>query len=171
MREEIEKMLVENRRRLEVSGAFFEPVSGEGSPGVRRRVRVEGLEPSAMWLTEEMLADPFVAEMVGAGSLDAYLLKSGSRLTERSRREASERFERMRCYHDFPYWAARYAYIKKKGGGDDILFRLNPPQRRLVSILEEERVSGRPIRLIMLKARQWGGSALCYLLIYLNNAE
>lgn len=163
MREEIEKMLVENRRRLEVSGAFFEPVSGEGSPGVRRRVRVEGLEPSAMWLTEEMLADPFVAEMVGAGSLDAYLLKSGSRLTERSRREASERFERMRCYHDFPYWAARYAYIKKKGGGDDILFRLNPPQRRLVSILEEERVSGRPIRLIMLKARQWGGSTCAQL--------
>ena len=61
-----------------------------------------------------------------------------------------------RIYRDFPYWAAKYAYIKRKGGGDDILFTLNRPQRRLVATLEEMRTARKPIRLIVLKARQWG---------------
>ena len=63
-----------------------------------------------------------------------------------------------RIYRDFPYWAAKYAYIKRKGGGDDILFTLNRPQRRLVATLEEMRTARKPIRLIVLKARQWGAS-------------
>ena len=37
-------------------------------------------------------------------------------------------------------------------------FVLNRPQRKLVNALEAMRREGRPIRLILLKARQWGGS-------------
>ena len=66
--------------------------------------------------------------------------------------------ELCRCREDFPYWAAKYVYIKPKGGGEDIPFVLNPPQRRLVATFEEMRLAGKPIRLILLKARQWGGS-------------
>ena len=39
-----------------------------------------------------------------------------------------------------------------------MLFRLNRPQRKLVEKLESMRLAGRPIRLLLLKARQWGGS-------------
>lgn len=46
-----------------------------------------------------------------------------------------------------------------------MLFKLNRPQRKLVERLEEMRVSGRPIRLILLKARQWGGSTASQLYI------
>ena len=60
--------------------------------------------------------------------------------------------------HDFPFWAAMFAYIKRKGGGSDVLFRLNRPQRKLITRLERMRKAGKPIRLILLKARQWGGS-------------
>ena len=63
-----------------------------------------------------------------------------------------------RISNDFPYWAAKYAYIKCKGGGDDVLFKLNRPQRRLVAALEEMRTNNVPIRLVLLKARQWGAS-------------
>ncbi|MCH5243241.1 MAG: terminase, partial [Muribaculaceae bacterium] len=63
-----------------------------------------------------------------------------------------------RCQNDFEYWAARCCYIKNKGGGGDVLFRLNPPQRKLVAELEKMRRANKPIRLILLKARQWGGS-------------
>lgn len=59
---------------------------------------------------------------------------------------------------EFERWAAEKAYIKSKSGGEDILFRLNRPQRKLVTRLEAMRLAGRPIRLILLKARQWGGS-------------
>lgn len=58
----------------------------------------------------------------------------------------------------FEEWAWRYVYIKPKGGGDDIPFRLNAPQRKLVKALEAMRLPDKPIRLILLKARQWGGS-------------
>ena len=51
-----------------------------------------------------------------------------------------------------------YCFIKPKGGGEDIRFRLNRPQRKLISRFESKRINNKPIRLILLKARQWGGS-------------
>lgn len=63
-----------------------------------------------------------------------------------------------RCRRDFEYWAATCCYIKNKKGGEDILFRLNRPQRKMVEVLEKMRTTFKPIRLILLKARQWGGS-------------
>ena len=63
-----------------------------------------------------------------------------------------------RCKTDFEYWAARCCYIKNKRGGGDIPFILNRPQRKLVRELEKMRTNYKPIRLILLKARQWGGS-------------
>lgn len=70
-----------------------------------------------------------------------------------------------RCLEDFEYWAARCCYIKNKMGGEDIFFRLNRPQRKLVAALEQMRQAGEPIRLILLKARQWGGSTCTQLYI------
>ncbi|MCH5234909.1 MAG: hypothetical protein J1E16_06415 [Muribaculaceae bacterium] len=67
-----------------------------------------------------------------------------------------------RCQNDFEYWAARCCYIKNKSGGPDVLFRLNLPQRKLVAALEKMRQANLPIRLILLKARQWGGSTCSY---------
>lgn len=58
----------------------------------------------------------------------------------------------------FEGWAARNVKIKPKGGGSPVPFLLNRPQRRLVAELESMRRNRLPIRLILLKARQWGGS-------------
>lgn len=76
----------------------------------------------------------------------------------------------LRFKYDFEYWAYRCVVITDKLTGQDIPFKLNRPQRRLVAELERQRLASQPLRLIMLKARQWGGSALCYLLIYLESA-
>ena len=65
---------------------------------------------------------------------------------------------RIRNKYDFPFWAATFVYIKNKGGGEDVLFRLTRPQRRFVERLERLRKADKPIRLVLLKARQWGGS-------------
>lgn len=58
----------------------------------------------------------------------------------------------------FEVWARDYVKIKPKGGGKMVPFILNRPQRKLVAKLEELRAEGNGIRLILLKARQWGGS-------------
>lgn len=61
---------------------------------------------------------------------------------------------------DFEGWCRDCVLIPDKESGARVPFLLNRPQRRVAGILEEERISGRPIRIIMVKARQWGGSTL-----------
>lgn len=61
---------------------------------------------------------------------------------------------------DFEFWAATCVKIKDKLSGRLIPFVLNRAQRRVLGLLERQRRSGEPIRMIMLKARQWGGSTL-----------
>lgn len=68
--------------------------------------------------------------------------------------------EKDRCRRDFEYWCGRCVTIRHKTLGKDVPFVLNAPQKKVARMLEEDRLAGRPIRLIMLKARQWGGSTL-----------
>lgn len=63
-------------------------------------------------------------------------------------------------FENFETWARTCARITDKLTGRAVPFVLNRPQRRVLAELEAMRTSGRPIRLIMLKARQWGGSTL-----------
>ena len=103
-----------------------------------------------------MMSIPLVRELVRCGNLDAFM--SGfiaSDYTDNDRLKVIEKFVRLRCRYDFAFWAAVYVWIKNKGGGEDVLFRLTRPQRRFVEKLEELRLANKPIRLILLKARQW----------------
>lgn len=71
---------------------------------------------------------------------------------------------------DFVKWCADCVTVTDKLTGRPVPLTLNAPQRRVLAVMEERRRRGLPVRLILLKARQWGGSALCYLLIYLESA-
>lgn len=154
----LEEMIAENTRRLALMTGRYDPLAGDPVDGPRVMAHIRGLKPERIWIPEEMAVDPAVASIIKAGSLDRWLMDNGKSVTEISVSEAAEDFNRIRCRYDFPFWAATCAYIKCKGGGEDILFRLNRPQRRLVEAFERQRRDGRPIRLILLKARQWGGS-------------
>lgn len=68
--------------------------------------------------------------------------------------------ERQRIKEDFEFWCARCVTIKDKMSGRNVLLILNRPQRRLLGVMEEQRAAGKPVRVILLKARQWGGSTL-----------
>ena len=68
--------------------------------------------------------------------------------------------ERQRIHEDFEFWCARCVTIKDKMSGRNVPFVLNRPQRRLLAVMEAQRVAGHPVRIILLKARQWGGSTL-----------
>ncbi|MCM1337307.1 MAG: hypothetical protein NC187_00100 [Candidatus Amulumruptor caecigallinarius] len=72
--------------------------------------------------------------------------------------EPAQLIEAMR--EDFELWASRCVTIRHKLTGRLEPLRLNAPQRRVVQALERQRRAGRPIRLILLKARQWGGSTV-----------
>ena len=68
--------------------------------------------------------------------------------------------ERVRIHYDFEYWCWRCVKITDKMTGMLVPFVLNRPQRRLLGEMERQRRAGQPVRIILLKARQWGGSTL-----------
>lgn len=61
---------------------------------------------------------------------------------------------------DFELWARECVRIRHKLTGQMVAWELNGPQRRVLGVMERQRRAGRPVRVILLKARQWGGSTL-----------
>ncbi len=142
----------------------FNPVTGEGSVGERKKVAIEEL--GTLWLPAAMLAVPLVRQVVRRGSIAAWLGQDygtdGSDADggewDAMVNDVAEQLVRIRMKHDFPFWAYCFVQIHPKGEGDDIPFRLNRQQRRLVEKYEAQRIAGKPIRLVLAKSRQWGGS-------------
>lgn len=171
----IQEILDENDKRNAEMYAKFNPISGKGSIGERKRVLISDFPIKVQYLPVEMLHIPLVKKLIKYGSIDAFLRTiweeehkndeeidandyyGGYEFVE-DRNKVIQQFVRLRCRYDFAFWAAFYVYIKNKGGGEDVLFRLTKPQRRFVERLERLRKAGKPIRLVLLKARQWGGS-------------
>lgn len=155
-----EEILKENKRRQAVIHAVFNPVTGQGSVGKRVKVSISDFPLQTMWLPKAMMKVPLVKLLVRCGSIQKFLQQEMGvdNPTSADVHKVIEQFVRIRCRFDFPFWAAVFVYIKNKGGGPDVLFRLTRPQRRLVAVLEDMRTHNVPIRLILLKARQWGGS-------------
>lgn len=156
---EIAALLAENDRRNEIMFAKFDPVTGEGSIGKRVRVSIADFAIPVQWLPVEMMDIPLVKKLVKAGFIDKFL--SSVMHVEPNDDDfikVSRTLIRLRYKNDFPFWTATLVYIHNKDAGKDVLFRLWYPQRILVSRFEAKRKAGEPIRLILLKARQWGGS-------------
>ncbi|MDR0973798.1 MAG: terminase [Prevotellaceae bacterium] len=123
------------------------------------------MKPVDMWLPVPMLKNKLVRAILSAGSIGAFCKAKWGTYTKKNREATIRAFVKVRCKHDFPFFAFAYQKIKNKEGGKNVRFRLKYPQRILLGKLEEMRLSGVPIRIILLKARQWGGSTLVQLYI------
>ena len=123
-------IIAENSRRNLALQSDYDPITGQGGCGERRHVGNE-------WLPSTLLAE----------------CPDYPTLPPEQRR-------RLRVRHDFEYWAATSATIRDKLTGQNIRFKLNAPQRRLLAVMEGQRLAQKPIRVVLLKARQWGGSTL-----------
>lgn len=162
--EEVKKIVALNAERNREIHAKFNPVTGEGSIGERKKYEIEDFPIRVQYLPVRMMRVELVKELKAAGSVRALLEQWEPGISEDEETYSSsfeqvvEQFTRIRIKYDFPFWAAVYAKIKAKGGGEDINFVLNRPQRRLIMCFEKKRLAGKPIRLVLLKARQWGGS-------------
>ncbi len=128
-------MIAENRSRNENLHAIYDPVTGEGCCG--QRIPVNSAVAGKVWLPKAMLdgepADVLTDEL---------------------------RYKKARIKYDFEYWCATCATVRDKVSGRNVRLRLNAPQRHVLADLERQRLSGKGIRMILLKARQWGGSTL-----------
>ena len=157
----VESILEENHRRMDLMNATFNPFTGENSIGQREHVKILDFPIPDMWLPIEMMNTPLVRLMCKHGLYGFIERNFGIRKNDAYQpyiNAVLDIFDRMRNRADYAYWCWMRALISQKGGGDDIRFRLNYPQRILMETwLEMERL-GLPVRIDLLKARQWGGS-------------
>ena len=135
----LDEILAINEQRKNQLVDDYDPISGRGcsAPRVEREIAIG----------KELCGTFFIPEAMAA-ELDNE--PCTSRL----------QWERLRIRHDFEYWCATCVTILDKISSRLERLRLNRPQRRVLQVLEDQRLAGKPLRLIMLKARQWGGSTL-----------
>lgn len=161
----IEELVSEDDRRAAEIRAPFNPITGEGSVGNRKKVHIEDMYPYDILLPVPILQNKLVKLILKVGSIRQFCLDRYGECSRETREKVVRKFIQVRCKHDFPFYAYAYNFIKNKEGGRMIHFKLSYPQRYLLSILEDMRLAGIPIRIILLKARQWGGSTLVQLYI------
>ena len=145
--------------------ALFDPFTGEGSVGERFELQLSDFYLSRQWLPVEMANETIVIKLIELGSVRKFIEWLGEAYTEESHDTFVQSWIKLRSKYDFPFWAATLAKIKNKKGGKNIAFILNFAQRFLLAELEDMRKKDIPIRIILLKARQWGGSTLIQLYI------
>lgn len=150
--EKIKEMLTENERRHKSAEAVFNPYTGQGAPGKRVLLEIPGFYIKEQWVPERMMKVELVRQAVAKG------VKPLAKELGVEDRIIEEQLTRIRLRYDFAFWCYTCSTIKNKQGGDDIRFRLNRPQRRLCEEMDRQWNETGLVRIIMLKARQWGGS-------------
>lgn len=154
-------IIAENRARLAIIRSPYNPITGEGSDCIpRRRVEMVDAPIPIMFLPIQVIENPLVAAILEAGGIQAFLLINGHEPSRENVAQVWEKVEQVRINWDFEYWAVLGAMIKDKNSGDDIPFILNRGQRKLLRELMTMFLANLPIRVIIVKARQWGGSTL-----------
>ena len=158
----IDNFIAENNRRHNKLKVAYNPASGQGCYGERAIVQLSDAPIATQHIPQRMLDDcRWVQLLVQAGSIDTFITRVlHKRTSQRLRSDIWSLWLKERIRYDFEFWAAMFIRIKDKMGADDIPFILNRPQRRYLALLESQRTANRPIRVIMLKARQWGGSTI-----------
>jgi len=158
----LSSLLKENDKRNDDIRRTFNPITGEGSIGQRATLTIADFPITTQHVPQEMMRNKLVRKIKRAGSIEKFYttLTAGTGLTydDSERDKIIEQLIRIRIRHDFPFWAALLVKIHPKGGGEDVPFILNRPQRTLIEAYERQRTAGQPIRVILAKARQWGGS-------------
>lgn len=157
----VQDLIVENHRRMQEMYSGFNPLTGEGAPLERQWLHIPDFTIPKQFVPLDMLKNKLIRLIIEAGTLQKFI---ENELDQEYTPETKDRLIkelcliRSRC--DFCFWAYMFVKIKPKAGGDMIRFRLRHEQRILLTELEKMRFAGLPIRIILLKARQWGGSTL-----------
>ena len=134
---DIPAFIAENERRKAARTDDYDPVAGISCFGDRVEVDTPVRGLSRARVPRAMLDDPL------------YAVASGEK-----------QWRILRCRYDFEYWCVTCVKIKPKTGWRLTPLVLNRGQRKVLAVLEADRLAGRPIRIIVLKARQWGCSTL-----------
>lgn len=157
----------ENRRRIEKNNSIHDPNTGQGCDSFKRiKLSIPDYPIPEQWIPEEMYKESKICrDLKRYGSVHKYIMsKFGDEKDIESIKEAfCISFSKLRWKYDFEYYAYICLTIEDGMNASEIPLILNRGQRMLLKELERQRLSKKPIRIILLKARQWGGSTLIQL--------
>lgn len=161
----LEIMLNENQKRFDNLFLLgIDQLSGKGLPRHDYLVTISDYDIPEQYLTKEVYENKLYKKVATLGSIKNYVeffnTVHAAELqgTELTAEQVAAKLMLIRIKRD-PSFAFYVCFkIQDKVSGRNIPFRLNYAQIILLEKLEEMRMAGEPIRLILLKARQWGGS-------------
>ena len=154
-------MIEENIRRNNRNHTVFNPLTGEVDILERDKFHLPDFYIPTQHLPLSMFKVKLIKLLKKYGSIKIFIESYlGLEYTHDLHEEVSKKIINIRIKYDFCFWAIFFAHIKDKEGEKYIPFKLNAGQRKLLKEMESQRTGGSPIRIILLKARQWGGSTL-----------
>lgn len=154
---ERDNIIAQNKKHVEALFSEYQPTTGVGSPIERVRLTLSRDGRHILIPKYIATASAFTA-MLDYPSVEDYIEDKGY-----DKDEIYDVITRLRLKYDFEYWAATCATIFDKTSGREVKFILRKAQRKLLKVLVETAFALRPIRVILVKARQWGGSTLIQL--------
>ncbi|MBP5720479.1 MAG: hypothetical protein J6W82_05385 [Bacteroidales bacterium] len=162
----IEQLIAEDERRLEYLEAEYDPVTGEGLEDLlgqeRVKLEISDFAVPVQYVPVSMMENKLIREVSKAGSIEKYLRTKKWKYGAPTFQDVERRIRRVRHKYDFAYWAYFCIRIKHKKLKRRVRWKLNLPQLITLAKCEEMRANHIPIALIILKARQWGGSTFCF---------
>lgn len=160
------QFIAENEKRWERLRAEYDPVTGEGvekwTGNKRYKLVIKDYAIPVQWVPKGMMDNKLIKEVVKAGSIEKYISKKKWKYGAPDKLEIERRIRRIRHKHDFIHWAFFCIWIKHKTLKKRVRYQLNLSQLIVLGICERMLEQHRPISLILLKARQWGGSTFCF---------
>ena len=163
-RPDIKEMLHENQERRKRYFRKYDPVRGDPTSEVVPRAPFD-IEGETYFLPCEMLRDSFVMRYLHYKGASGLLKAAGKEDTQEGREEIVQALFNLRLKYDFEFCAYLTMKIQDKESKLFIPLLLNEGQRILVGEYERQRLADEPIRVLLVKARQWGGSTVtqCYM--------
>lgn len=159
-------LVAENERRNRLMFSTFDPYSGKGCPGERELVKISDFPIKKQLMPKKCMKNRELRKIIKRRSIKAYIeYDLGWQYTEEHVQDVVCMISIIRAEEDPAFAFASFYSITFKEDSVVRPFILNYPQRIVLQIMEDMREAGEPIRLIILKARQWGGSTLVQLYI------
>lgn len=154
---ERDRIIEENKQHFASLFSDYNPMTGVGSPIDRVRLTLTR-DGKHILIPAYIASSSAFTEMLGHPTLEDYIESKNL-----NRDDVYDVITRLRIKYDFEYWAATCATIFDKTSGQEVKFKLRKAQRKLLKVLVETAFALKPIRIILVKARQWGGSTLVQL--------
>ena len=155
----LQDLVRENIRRNREIFEGFNPVTGRGAPGERVKIVLPDSPIRVQYMPKRCVEhNIFLKQLIKAGSIKKYIDQLGWEYTDEHYQDVVRAMVVARAEEDPAFAFAMIYKIVDKEEGTVIPYVLNYPQRLLLAKQEEMRYNGKPIRIIMPKARQFGGS-------------